>query len=72
MVKKDIEIQPGFEPGSSEFRSDALTNELLELWDWNEDRWHLSIDTVRLSGWISLRLGQNNDEIHHRYIQYYS
>ena len=32
MVKKDIEIQPGFEPGSSEFRSDALTNELVELW----------------------------------------
>ena len=26
MVKKDIEIQPGFEPGSSELRSDALTN----------------------------------------------
>ena len=25
MVKKDIEIQPGFEPGSSEFWSDALT-----------------------------------------------
>ena len=23
---KNIEIQPGFEPGSSEFRSDALTN----------------------------------------------
>ena len=31
VAKKDIEIQPGFEPGSSEFRSDALTNELLEL-----------------------------------------
>ena len=42
MVKKDIEIQPGFEPGSSEFWSDALTNELLE-------HWHLSIDTVRFS-----------------------
>ena len=26
MAKKDIEIQPGFEPGSSECRSDALTN----------------------------------------------
>ena len=26
MVKKDIEIQPRFEPGSSECRSDALTN----------------------------------------------
>ena len=26
MVKKDIEIQPGSEPGSSECRSDALTN----------------------------------------------
>ena len=24
--KKDIEIQPGFELGSSEFQSDALTN----------------------------------------------
>ena len=23
-----------------------------------EDRWHLSIDTVRFSGWISLRLGE--------------
>ena len=23
-----------------------------------EDRWHLSIDTARLSGWISLRLGE--------------
>ena len=35
MAKEDIEIQPGFEPGSSEFRSDALTNELLELWHWS-------------------------------------
>ena len=26
MAKKDNEIQPAFEPGSSEFRSDALTN----------------------------------------------
>ena len=58
MVKKDIEIQPGFEPGSSEFRSDALTNELLELWFGAEDRWHSSIDTVRFSAWISLRLGE--------------
>ena len=24
--EKDIEIQPGFKPGSSEFQSDALTN----------------------------------------------
>ena len=24
--KKDIEIQPGFEPGSSEFQSDVPTN----------------------------------------------
>ena len=24
--EKDIEIQPGFKPGSSEFRLDALTN----------------------------------------------
>ena len=31
MAKKGIEIQPEFELGSSEFRSDALTNELLEL-----------------------------------------
>ena len=23
-----------------------------------EDRWHLSIDTARVSGWISLRLGK--------------
>ena len=26
LVKKDIEIQPGFKPGSSEFQSDAVTN----------------------------------------------
>ena len=26
LVKKDIEIQPGFKPGSSEFQSDVLTN----------------------------------------------
>ena len=26
MAKKDVGIQPRFEPGSSEFRSDALTN----------------------------------------------
>ena len=26
MAKKEIEIQPGFEPGSSELRPDALTN----------------------------------------------
>ena len=25
-LKKDLEIQPGFEPRSSECRSDALTN----------------------------------------------
>ena len=35
MAKKDIEIQPGFETGSSEFRSDDLTHELLELWHWS-------------------------------------
>ena len=35
MVKKDIENQPGFAPGPSEFWSDALTNELLELWHWS-------------------------------------
>ena len=35
LVKKDIEIQAGFEPGSSEFWSDALTKELLELWHWS-------------------------------------
>ena len=29
MAKKDIEIQPGFEPGSSEFQSDAIPTELL-------------------------------------------
>ena len=23
-----------------------------------EDRWHLSIDTARVTGWISLRLGK--------------
>ena len=51
MVKKVIEIQPEFEPGSSEFRSDALTNDLLELWQ--RIRWHLSIETVWFSGWIS-------------------
>ena len=25
-AKKDIEIQPGFEPGSCEYQSDVLTN----------------------------------------------
>ena len=35
MVKNDFEIQPGFKPGSSEILSDALTNELLELWHWS-------------------------------------
>ena len=36
MVKKDIEIQPGFEPGSSKFWSDALIpTEPLELWHWS-------------------------------------
>ena len=25
-IKKDIEIQPGFKPGSSEFCSDAVSN----------------------------------------------
>ena len=29
--KNRYEIQPGFEPGSSEFQLDALTTELLEL-----------------------------------------
>ena len=57
--KKNIEIQPGFETGSSKFRSDML----LPMSYWSsgfgaEDRWHLSIDTVRFSGWISLRLGE--------------
>ena len=78
MAKKDIEIQPGFEPGS---RSDALP---MSYWSSGigvvsspdppstlqeeggsgdetsigaEDRWHLSTDTVRFSGWISYRLG---------------
>ena len=35
LAKNDIEIQPGFEPGFFEFRSDALTNDLLELWHWS-------------------------------------
>ena len=34
-IEKITEIQPGLEPGSSEFRSDALTTELLELWHWS-------------------------------------
>ena len=52
---KIIEIQPGLEPGSSEFRSDALTTELLELWHWSREydviiHWHDSIPN-----WISCR-----------------
>ena len=50
--KLDIEIQPGFEPGSSEFRCSY------QLSHWSsgigtEDR---CIDTGRFRGWISLRL----------------
>ena len=42
--KKNIEIQPGFEPGSSEYSSHQLSQ-------WSsgigaEDRWYLSIDTA--------------------------
>ena len=32
LVKKDTEIQPGFEPGSSEM---LLPTEPLELWHWS-------------------------------------
>ena len=49
MVKKDIEIQPGFEPGSSEFRSDALTNELLELWHWSRFESWLDLNVFTIS-----------------------
>ena len=55
MAKKDIEIQPGLNLG--------LLNSgcSYQLSHWSsgigaEDRWHLSIDTVRFSGWIFLRL----------------
>ena len=44
MVKKDIEIQSGFEPGSSEFRSDALTNWVSQ---WNSE------DLGSNPGWMS-------------------
>ena len=30
-MKKHLRSKPGFKPGSSEFQSDALTTELLEL-----------------------------------------
>ena len=51
--KKDIKIEPGFQPGSFE---DALTNwatgalpsEPLELWHGAEDKWYLSISNLRL------------------------
>ena len=46
--KKNIEIQPGFEPGSSEFQSYICS---CQLSHWSsdieaEDRWYMSIDTV--------------------------
>ena len=49
--EKDIEIQPGFEPGSYEFWSDDLTN-WATAWSSGigaEDRWYISIDTAQLS-----------------------
>ena len=52
----EIEIQPGFEPGSFELCSHALTN-CMSHWSSGiraEDRWHLSIDAVRLKCWIFL------------------
>ena len=65
--KRNIEIQSGFEPGSSECQSDALTNwatralaleQRIEgtVWFSELKLRHLSIDTVWFSGWISLRL----------------
>ena len=44
--RKDIEIQPGFEPGSSEFWSDALN---LATGALALEQMHLSIDTAQLS-----------------------
>ena len=35
MAKKDFEIQPGFEPGSSESSQMFLPTEPLELWHWS-------------------------------------
>ena len=57
--KKDIEIQPGFKPGSSEFYSDALTMQLSHLSSGigAQDRWYLSVDTFQISGWISQSVG---------------
>ena len=50
-------IQPGFGPGSSECRSDALTNwatGALALQS-RIDGIYISIDTAQFAGWISLR-----------------
>ena len=50
-MKKDLDIQPRFEPGSSDFQSDVLTNwttgEALGIG--SENKHHLFIDTVWLS-----------------------
>ena len=64
--KKDMEIQPGFEPGSSEFRSDALTNEPLELWHWSrgsKDGIYPKTNIVQFSGWMILGFGSSFDII---------
>ena len=55
MVKKDIDIQPGFEPGV--FWIPVRRSYQVGHWSsgiWVEDKWHLSISTVQFSGWISL------------------
>ena len=52
MAKTKKEIQPGFEPGSSKLRSDALTNRDTGSGIGVEDRWCIFIDTVRLTDWI--------------------
>ena len=35
VVKKDIEIQPGFKPGPLNSSQMLLPTEPLELWDWS-------------------------------------
>ena len=58
MVKKTLRSSQDLNPGP--LNSSQM---LLPMSYWSsgigaEDRWHLSIDTVQFSGWISLRLGE--------------
>ena len=63
--KKDIEIQPGFEPGSSECWSDALTNRATELWQMVYIDRHTVQFSARISGsqsWVTT--------LHDKYMYY--